>query len=123
MIKGFLKISQNSLEIICVSLFFNKVAGLRPAILLIKRLRHRCFTVNFAKFLRAHFLQNASRRLLLNIPKCLLYYLTPSCTSVCSFVLFYAWVYFICSSCSVLFKTRDDRFFLINFDEYSYGWF
>ena len=32
-------------------LFFNKVAGLRPAILLKKRLWHRCFPVNFVKFL------------------------------------------------------------------------
>ena len=31
---------------------FNKVAGLRPVILLKKRLWHRCFPVNFAKFLR-----------------------------------------------------------------------
>ena len=35
----------------CQSLFFNKVAGLRPATLLKKRLWHRCFSVNFAKFL------------------------------------------------------------------------
>ena len=34
------------------SLFFNKVAGLRPATLLKKRHWHRCFPVNFAKFLR-----------------------------------------------------------------------
>ena len=31
-------------------LFFNKVAGLRPATLLKKRLWHSCFPVNFAKF-------------------------------------------------------------------------
>ena len=31
---------------------FNKVAGLRPAPLLKKRLWHRCFLVNFVKFLR-----------------------------------------------------------------------
>ena len=37
------------------SLFFNKVAGLRPATLLKKRLWHRCFHVNFAKFLRTPF--------------------------------------------------------------------
>ena len=37
---------------LCQSLFFNKVAGLRPATLLTKRLWHRCFPVNFAKFLR-----------------------------------------------------------------------
>ena len=42
------------------SLFFNNVAGLRPATLLKKRLWHRCFPVNFAKFLRALFLQNTS---------------------------------------------------------------
>ena len=52
---------------LCQSLFFNKVAGLRPAILLKKRLWHRCFPVNFAKFLRTPFLQNTSGRLLLFI--------------------------------------------------------
>ena len=40
----------------CLSLFFNKVAGLRPATLLKKRLWHRCFPVNFAKILRTSFL-------------------------------------------------------------------
>ena len=39
--------------------------SLRPATLLKKRLWHRCFHVNFAKFLRTPFLQNTSRRLLL----------------------------------------------------------
>ena len=48
-------------------LFFNKVTGLRHAALLKKRLRHMCFPVNFAKFLRTPFLQNTSRWLLLNI--------------------------------------------------------
>ena len=44
------------------SLFFNKVAGLRPATLLKKRLWHRCkcFSADFAKFLRAPLLQNTS---------------------------------------------------------------
>ena len=37
------------------SLFFNKVAGLRPATLLKKRFWHRCFPVNFVKFLRTTF--------------------------------------------------------------------
>ena len=49
------------------SLFFNKVAGLRPTTLLKKRLWHRCFPVNFVKFLSTPFLQNTSRRLLLCI--------------------------------------------------------
>ena len=35
-----------------------------PATLLKKRLWHRCFPVNFAKFLRTTFLQNTSWRLL-----------------------------------------------------------
>ena len=39
---------------LCQSLFFNKAAG--PATLLKKRLWHRCFPVNFAKFLRIPFL-------------------------------------------------------------------
>ena len=41
---------------LCHSLFFNKVAGLRPATLLKKRLRHRYFPVNFEKFLRTSFI-------------------------------------------------------------------
>ena len=45
---------------LCQRLFFNKVAGLRPTTLLKKRLWHRCFTENFAKFLRTPFLQNTS---------------------------------------------------------------
>ena len=47
--------------------FFNKVTGLRPATLLKKRLWHRCFLVNFAKFIRTPFSQNNSGRLLLDI--------------------------------------------------------
>ena len=44
----FLKISQNSQENTCQSLFLNKV---RPATLLKNRPWHRCFPLNFAKFL------------------------------------------------------------------------
>ena len=40
---------------LCESLFFNKVAGLRPATLLKKRLWHKCFPINFVKFLRTPF--------------------------------------------------------------------
>ena len=39
--------------------------SLRPATLLKKRLWHRCFPLNFEKFLRKGFLQNTSGRLLL----------------------------------------------------------
>ena len=35
--------------------FFNKLAGLRPATLLKKRLWYRCFPVNFVKFLQNTF--------------------------------------------------------------------
>ena len=41
---------------LCQSLFFSKVAGLRPATLLKKRLWHRCFPAKFPKFLRAPLL-------------------------------------------------------------------
>ena len=54
--KAFLEISQNSQE--------NTCAMLGPATLLKKRLWHRCFPVNFVKFLRTPFLQNTSGRLL-----------------------------------------------------------
>ena len=42
---------------LCQSLFFDKVAGLRAATLLKKRLWHRCFPANFVKFLRTPFLR------------------------------------------------------------------
>ena len=48
-LKNFSKFTGKNL---CRSLFFNKVAGLRPATLLKKGLCHRSFSVNFAKFLR-----------------------------------------------------------------------
>ena len=41
--------------------------SLKPATLLNKRLWHRCFTVNFAKFLRTPVLRNTSGRQLLNL--------------------------------------------------------
>ena len=49
----------------CQSLFFNKVTGLQ--LYLKKRLWHRIFSVSFAHFLRIPFLQNTSRRLLLEM--------------------------------------------------------
>ena len=49
---------------LCQSLFFNNIAGLRPATLLKKRFSHRRFPVNFEKFLRTSFLQNTCGRLL-----------------------------------------------------------
>ena len=61
-LKNFAKFTGKHL---CQSLIFNKVAGI--ATLLKRRLWHRCFSVNFEKFLRARFLQSTSERLLLNM--------------------------------------------------------
>ena len=52
---------------LCQSLFFTKVAGLRPESLLKIRLWYKCFPVNFAKFVRTLFLQNTSGWLILAI--------------------------------------------------------
>ena len=65
----FLEISQNSQENTCAGVSLNKVAGLRPATLLRKRLWRRSFAVNFVKFLRRPFLQNTFGWLLLEITK------------------------------------------------------
>ena len=46
-LSNFTKFTENSH--LCQSLFFNKVAGLRPAALLKKRFWHRCFPMNFVK--------------------------------------------------------------------------
>ena len=48
-LRNFAKFTGKNL---CQSLFFNKVADLRPATLLKKKLWHRCFPADFAKFLR-----------------------------------------------------------------------
>ena len=56
-LKNFAKLTGKHL---CQSLFLNKVAG-QPATLLKIRIWRRCFPVNFAKFLRATFLQNTCR--------------------------------------------------------------
>ena len=45
---------------VCQDLFFNKAASLCPTTLLKNILWHRCFPLNFAKFLRTLFLQNTS---------------------------------------------------------------
>ena len=51
--KVFLEISKNSQQNTCV-------LELRPATLLKKKLWHRCFPMNFAKFLRTPFSYNTS---------------------------------------------------------------
>ena len=62
-LKNFTKFTGKHLR---QSLFFEKVAGLRAATLLKKKLWHRCFPVNFVKFSRTTFLQNTFGRLLLD---------------------------------------------------------
>ena len=52
-LRNFAKFTEKHL---CQSLFFNKVADLRPATLFKKRFWRRYFPVNFAKFLRTPFL-------------------------------------------------------------------
>ena len=61
------KVEKFTGKYLCQSLFFNNAVrpGLRPATLLKKKLRHRCFPVKSAKFLRTPFLYNTSSRLLL----------------------------------------------------------
>ena len=61
-LRNFTKLTGKHL---CQNLFFNEFAGLRPATLLKKKLSHRCFPVNFAKYLRTPFLLNTSGQLLL----------------------------------------------------------
>ena len=51
-LRNFLKFTGKHL---CQSLFFTKVAGQSPATLLKERLWHRCFPVDFVKFLRTPF--------------------------------------------------------------------
>ena len=54
--KGVLRNSAKfTVKHLCQVLFYNKVAGPEPATLLKKRLWHRCFPMNFAKFLRTPF--------------------------------------------------------------------
>ena len=59
----FLNFSQNSEENTCAEVFLITLE--RPATLLEKRLWHKCFSVNYTKFLRRTCLENTFRRLLL----------------------------------------------------------
>ena len=45
-------------EHLCQSLYFNKVADVRPATLLEERLVHRCFPVNFVNFSERFFTEH-----------------------------------------------------------------
>ena len=61
-----LTILENTEKHLCLSLFLNKVSGLRLTTLLKKKLWHRCFAANFTKFLRTPFLIQHLRWLLLS---------------------------------------------------------
>ena len=60
--KNFTKFTGKHL---CQSLFFNKVAGLRPATLLKKETLAQVFSCEFCEISRTPFLQNTSGQLLL----------------------------------------------------------
>ena len=55
-LKNFTKFAKFTEKHLCWSLFSSKVADVRPATLLKKKLRHRYFHLNFAKFLSNTFL-------------------------------------------------------------------
>ena len=65
-LKNFTKFTGKHL---CQSLFLNKIAGLRPATLLQKRLWHRCLSLNFVKFLRIPISTEHLWWLLLGVPE------------------------------------------------------
>ena len=71
---------------LCQSLFFNKVAGFKPV------LWHKCFPVNFVKFLRTTFLQNSPGWLLLNSYG---FFTTPISSSLLFIFIFCLQVYLI----------------------------
>ena len=66
--KVFLEILENSQENTCVRVSFLIKLQTVPATLLKRRLWHRCFAVNFAKFLRTPFVTEHLWWLLLLIP-------------------------------------------------------
>ena len=66
--KVFLEFSLYSQENTCVESCFNKVAGLKACDFIKKRLQHRCFSVNIARFIRKPILKNISEWLLLSRP-------------------------------------------------------
>ena len=88
---------------LCLCLFFNKVAGLRPEVcsFIKKRLWHRCFPVDFVKSLRTPFLQNTSGRLFLNSALTILIHGStyPFLNSLQKFIEIQSWLlltFFIC---------------------------
>ena len=58
-LRNFAKLAKLTGKYLCYSLFFNSIAGLRPANLLKKRLWHRRFAVSFVKFFKNTFFHRA----------------------------------------------------------------
>ena len=96
------------------TLFFNKIASLRPATLLNERHWYRCFPMNFAKLLRTPILKNVCDRLLLFAGQkttyklnrrdllllpCLVHF---NISVASSFLFFYLW--FLCKYLFLAFK-------------------
>ena len=104
-LRNFIKFTGTRL---CQCLFFNKVAGLRSATLLKKRLWHRRFPANFAKFVRTSLLQNTSGRLLLSLA-------LKSFTQIFSFYQLSARLYFLFGNEYLLTRTtsKSSNWFII----------
>ena len=112
----FLEILQNWHENNCANVpFFNKVAGLRPTTLLIKRLWQRCFPENLAKFLRTPFLTEHLRWLLLMV-------LSTPLTSAITLVVIYWNFNFALKKlhCTVIHKSKMSSF--CSFCFYKLSW-
>ena len=101
---------------LCQSLFLNKVAGLRSATLLKKWLGHKCFPVNFAKFLRTPFLQNTSGWLPLNfLGQIRFFHIQHRKTSCRSKAITRDFLVLPCSTAKNLVKAFTDPWILIGF--------
>ena len=77
----------------CQTLFLIKVPDLRLETLLKKRLWHRCFPVNSAKFLRTPFLQNTSGRVRLKLcvwDCTVLWFSALKCWNIVSYIAFFS---------------------------------
>ena len=88
-LRNFAKFSWKHL---CEILLFNNVASLRPATLFKKRLWHRCFHVNFAKFLRTPFLTEHFWWLLLYLRR----------RNFCKYVKIFSLVCWVFISCDII---------------------
>ena len=94
---------------LCQSLFLNKVSGLRLATLFIKRLWHKCFPVNFVKFLRTPFY--TERLWWLLFPHLSLYILLLPCPTTLEILLLSQKVVLPPLCCEVIWNIRFSSLF------------